>query len=295
MDTPDRRAEEGQARPHLAQVNRTIAASFAIAVILLSALPGEADPGRVLRVCADPNNLPFSSQHTPGFENQIAGVLGRALGASVEYTWSAQRRGFFRNTLKANLCDVVLGVPVGLAMVRTTAPYYRSAYVFVSRTDRALAIHSLRDPRLHKLRVGVQLVGEDGANPPPAHALARRGIVDNVIGFHVNGNYADGSPPADIVRAVVDRRIDVAIVWGPLAGGFAARSKTPLVVTPVEEASDAGLPMAFDIAVGVRKSDAQLADELDRALVAHRGQILRILDAWKVPRVSSKPAREVTQ
>jgi mxaJ protein len=272
-----------------------IAASCAVAVIMLSVLPCEADPGRVLRVCADPNNLPFSSQHTPGFENQIAGVLARALGARVEYIWSAQRRGFFRNTLKANICDVVIGVPVGLSMVRTTAPYYRSAYAFVSRTDRALAIHSLRDPRLHTLRVGVQLVGDDGANPPPAHALARRGIVDNVIGFHVIGNYADDSPPADIVRAVVDRKIDVAIVWGPLAGGFAAHSKTPLVVTSIEEGSDAGLPMAFDIAVGLRKSDDHLADELDRVLDAHRGEILRILDAWKVPRVSLTPAREVAR
>jgi mxaJ protein len=276
-------------------IKNLLTQSCAVAVMLLSTAPAEADAGRVLRVCADPNNLPFSSQHTPGFENQIAGVLARALGANVEYTWSAQRRGFFRDTLEANICDVVLGVPVGLAMVRTTAPYYRSTYAFVSRTDRALAIHSLRDPRLHTLRVGVQLVGDDGANPPPAHALARRGIVDNVIGFHVIGNYANDSPPADIVRAVVDRRIDVAIVWGPLAGGFAAHSRTPLVVTPIDEVSDAGLPMAFDIAAGVRKADAQLAGELDRALVAHRGEILRILDAWKVPRLSVTPDREVAR
>jgi mxaJ protein len=249
----------------------------------------QARPDRVLRICADPNNLPFSSRRAPGFENQIANVLAGALGARLEYTWWAQRRGFFRSTLAAERCDVVIGVPVGLGPARTTAPYYRSAYAFVSRADRGLAIHSLGDPRLHALRIGVQLVGDDGANTPPAHALARRGIVDNVVGFHVAADYTRDSPPAEIVRAVVDRAIDVAIVWGPLAGGFAARSQTPLVVTPVAEASDAGLAMAFDIAVGVRRADAALAAELDRALSAHRTEIDHILDAWRVPRLAVPP------
>jgi mxaJ protein len=265
------------------------------ALALLVSLHGDARTERVLRVCADPNNLPFSGRTAPGFENQIAAVLARALGARLEYTWWAQRRGFFRNTLKAERCDVVIGVPVGLGMARTTAPYYRSMYAFVTRADRTLALHSLGDPRLRTLRIGVQLIGDDGANAPPAHALARRGIVDNVVGFHVMGDYAEDSPPADIVRAVVDRTIDVAIVWGPLAGGFAARSKTPLVVTPLDEASDAGLAMAFDIAVGVRSPDASLAAELDRALTAHRTEIEGILDAWHVPRVAAPPRAEAVR
>jgi mxaJ protein len=131
----------------------------------------------------------------------------------------------------------------------------------------------------------VQLVGDDGANTPPAHALARRGIVDNVVGFHLVGDYSQDSPPAAILRAVVDRAIDVAVVWGPLAGGFASRSQRPLTVTPVDEATDAGLAMAFDIAVGVRRSDGALVAELDRALARHRAEIDRILAGWRVPRV----------
>jgi mxaJ protein len=268
-----------------------LACTFALAFAF--ALRGKAQPlgvpGRtadqVLRVCADPNNWPFSSQRRPGFDNEIAGVLARALGARLEITWWAQRRGFLRNTLQAGSCDAVVGVPVGLDRVRTTAPYYRSAYAFVSRADRGLGIHSLGDPRLAGLRIGVQLVGDDGANTPPAHALARRGLVDRVVGFHLAGDYREDSPPADIVRAVVDGAIDVAIAWGPLAGGFAAHSPIPLVVTPVDEASDAGLAMAFDIALAVRKADTGLAAELDRALAAHRAEIDQILDAWHVPRV----------
>lgn len=184
-------------------------------LMLLVGLHAGARPARVLRVCADPNNLPFSSQRVPGFEDQIAGVLARELGATVAYTWWAQRRGFFRNTLKAGTCDVVIGVPAGLGMARTTAPYYRSVYAFVTRADRALAIHSLDDPRLRHLKLGVQLIGDDGANTPPVHALARRGIVDNVTGYHVIGDYAQDSPPAAILRAVAAGTVDVAIVWGP--------------------------------------------------------------------------------
>jgi mxaJ protein len=260
--------------------------SLSLLAIALATLPAAAGPSRTLRVCADPNNLPFSSAKTPGFENQIAELLAKSLDAKLVYTWSAQRRGFFRTTLKANACDVVIGVPSTLGMVRTTAPYYRSAYSFVSRADRALDVRSLGDPRLRELRIGVQLVGADGANTPPAHALARRGIIDNVRGYSVIGDYGKDSPPADIVRAVVDGTVDVAIVWGPLAGGFARQSKTALVVQPIAAGWDNGLPLAFDIAVGVRHADKALAAELDRALAANRAAIDRILAAWGVPRVA---------
>jgi mxaJ protein len=219
----------------------------------------------------------------PGFENEIAELLGRELGARVQYTWRPQRRGFVRNTLKAKTCDVAIGVPVGLAGVRTTAPYYRSTFAFVTRADRKLVLQSLDDPRLRGLRIGVQLVGDDGANPAPAHALARRGIIDNVVGYPVYGDYARAQPGTDIVRAVEDRTLDVAIVWGPLAGGAAASSRTPLAVTPVAEPVAAGLALAFDIALGVRREDRDLATELDRALVARRADIAAVLARWRVP------------
>jgi quinoprotein dehydrogenase-associated probable ABC transporter substrate-binding protein len=243
-----------------------------------------ASPHRVLRVCADPNNLPFSSRTTPGFENEIADVVARALGASVEYTWWAQRRGFFRNTLKAQLCDVVIGVPVGIGLARTTAPYYRSSYVFVTRADKKLDIHSLDDERLRALTIGVQLVGDDGASAPPVAALAARGIVDNVRGFSVYGDYAKDSPPLDVVRAVEDGTVDVAIAWGPLAGGAASRSRVKLTITPIEQPAES-VPLQFSIALGVRHGDTELAAELEQALVARRAEIRRILTRWRVPQL----------
>jgi mxaJ protein len=235
--------------------------------------------GRTLRVCADPDNYPFTRAQGDGFENRIADVIANELGATLEYTWSAQRRGFFRTTLKARRCDVVLAVPAGFEMTRTTHPYYRSSYVFLSRADRKLRISSLDDPRLSRLKIGVQLIGDDGANTPPAHALARRGIVDNVVGYSVFAG------PDDIATAVARGDIDVAIVWGPRASSFARASRPRLVVTPMRAASDDGLALAFDIAMGVRHPDAALAADLDRAITARQGDIDRILDAYRVPRM----------
>ena len=139
-------------------------------------------PPRTIRVCADPNNLPYSNQAQQGFENRIADLLARDRNAALEYTWWAQRRGFVRNTLTAGSCDIVMGVPVGFDPVRTTRPYYTSTYVFAARQDRQLHLGSLDDPRLKSLRIGVQMIGDDFTNTPPAHALSRRGLVRNVVG-----------------------------------------------------------------------------------------------------------------
>lgn len=247
-----------------------------VAIVLTTSL---ARADRVLRVCADPNNYPLSSERG-GIENELATLIARELRARVEFTWWAQRRGFFRNTLSANACDVVMGVPRGLGMVRTTRAVYRSAYAIVTRVDRKLAIRSLDDPRLKTLRIGVQLAGDEGASPPPMHALAKRGIVDNVVGYNVLGDYTQDAPPATAVHAVRRGEVDVAIVWGPLAAGQRGLAVVPL-------ADDGDLPMTFDIALGVRKRDAELAAELDAAVARQRGRIARLLARWKVPVVEA--------
>jgi len=253
-------------------------------------------PGtRVLRVTADPNNLPFTNDRREGFENRIADILAAELGAEVRYTWRAQRRGFFREALKEGGADLVLGVPAGFDLALTTAPYYRSTYVFVSRADRRLGVRTLDDPALKALKVGVQMIGDDGVNTPPAHALARRGVVDNLIGFTVYGDYRDESPPARIVEAVAKGDVDVAVAWGPMAGYFAKRQGMPLEVTPVKpEADPPGLRFTFAIAMGVRKGDTKLRDEIDVALKRRKADVDKVLDDYGVPRVAGpapKPER----
>jgi mxaJ protein len=257
-------------------------------VLLACGLPGASEgAGPPLRVCSDPNNLPFSTDRREGFENRVAELLAHDLGTALEYVWWAQRRGFIRHTLNADACEVVIGIPHGIEMVATTRPYYRSSYVFLTRRSRALRIRSFDDPRLTRLQIGVQVIGDDGANSPPAHALSRRHIVDNLIGYNVYGDYRSDSPPSRIVKAVADGDVDVAVVWGPLAGFYAARQSEPLDIVPVSTSIDGGLPMAFDISMAVRRHDPVLLSRLNSFLQRRKRDIDRILDEYGVPRLSA--------
>ncbi|MFL6499645.1 MAG: substrate-binding domain-containing protein [Candidatus Udaeobacter sp.] len=273
--------------PRTTRTSRTAKQLFVpVIFVLLVVQIARGEEQRVLRVAADPNNLPFSNDRLEGFENKIAELIARELHCKIEYHWRAQRRGFFRETLKNGDVDLVLGVPAHFDMALTTAPYYRSSYVFVSRSDRNLHVTSFDDPQLHKLKVGVQLVGNDGIDTPPAHALAARGVVNNVVGFTLYGDYSQRNPPARIIDAVANGDVDIAIAWGPLAGYFAKQSETPLEMTPVTPDKDGPLRFAFDVSLGVRKKDRELRDQLDMFVINHRDDINGILDAYNVPRVA---------
>lgn len=245
-----------------------------------------------LRVCADPNNMPFSNQREEGFENRLAELIAGELGNTVRYTWWASRRGFIRNTLNAGACDVVMGVPREYELVRATRPCHRSTYVFLTPEATPHVPTSLQDDELRRMRVGVQIVGDDGASSPPAHILAERGIVANVVGYSVLGDYSTDSPPSRIVAAVAAGEVDVAIAWGAMAGYFAARQQRPLRVTPVPQ-NGSRLPMAFDVAIGVRRADAARAERLDAVLASRSGDIARILDEYRVVRVGDAGGVEV--
>lgn len=259
-------------------------------VILLLAVPAWCDepPGdhKDFRVCADPNNLPFSNHKQEGFENKIAALLARELGSQVTYTWWPQRRGFIRNTLGAGVCDVVMGVPIGYDPVLTSQPYYRSTYVFVYPQDTGYQIASFDDPILHKLKIGVHLIGDDYANSPPAHVLSTKGIVHNVVGYSVFGDYAEDSPPGKIIKAVAASEVDMAIVWGPIAGYFARRQTVPLTLVPVPVSdSSPSLPFAYSIALGVRRGDTEFKAKLDDILIRKTAEIRRVLEAYGIPLV----------
>jgi len=243
------------------------------------------------RVCADPDNLPFSNRKLEGFENKLAELIAKDFGATPTYTWWGQRRGFIRNTMNATLeegrCEIVMGVPANYDLVQTTKPYYRSTYVFVYPKGKGLAIRSLDDPVLKTLKIGVHLLGDDYENPPPVHELSKRGIVDNVVGF--NTFYSDQNPPSTIIDAVASGRIAVAIVWGPLAGYFAQRQRVPLDLVPIPSGKG-DLPFAFDISMGVKKGNEALRTRLQQVLDARHAEIATILKDYGVP----LSARKVT-
>lgn len=267
-------------------------AAFASSSTMMLAAPSAAtDNGATVnpdkpafRVCADPNNLPFSNEAQAGFENKLADLIAAEFNEPVVYEWHAQRRGFVRETLKANKCDVIMGVPQQYGLVEATRPYYRSSYVFVSRADRHIDIESIKDPRLRNLKIGVQLIGDDGFNTPPAHALAEEGIVNNIVGFPVYGDYRKPNPPADIVKAVERRDIDIAAVWGPLAGYFAQLSSVPLTVKSMTD-TESFRPLIFEysIAMGVRKGDDDRRAKLDAIIAKKRPEIDALLKSYGIP------------
>src|SRR4029077_6158219 len=191
--------------------------------------------GKQFRVCADPENMPASNRQLEGFENKIADVIAKDLGASVTYIWWGQRRGFIRNTMNATLkegrCDVMIGAPEGYDLVRTTKPRYPLSYAFVYRKDKGLALKTLDDPILKKIKIGVHILGEDYSNPPPVHELSKRGVVNNVVGFDTF--YSAQNPPSSIIDAVASGKIDAAIVWGPAAGYFVLHQKMPMAMVPI--------------------------------------------------------------
>ena len=236
-----------------------------------------------LRVCADPNNLPYSDLQQQGFENKLAALVAHDMKARLEYTWWSQHKSFATKSLDQGACDVVLGVPATLPDVLTTKPYYRSTYVFVTRTDRHLGITSLTDPRLSRLRIGIHVVGDDYA--PPAIALAHRGITQNVSGFSLFGEYGERNPPRKLIDAVEHGAVDVAIVWGPFAGYFSKDQPLDLDIAPVAPATFLGVPFTYEISAAVRKGNNALRAELNDIFQSQAAVIRRILDQYGVPQL----------
>ena len=236
-----------------------------------------------LRVCADPNNLPLSNAQQQGFENKLAELVAAKLGYTLEYTWWAQRKSFIRHSLDEGRCDVLMEVPSSLAAVDTTEVYYRSTYVFVSRHDRNLQLKSLFDERLSRLRIALPVVGDDYA--PPAVALAARGITANITGFSLFAAEGETDPARHIIDAVEHSVVDVAIVWGPLAGYFAKSAPSALDIEPVSPPAFRGIPFTYGMAMGVRKGNTSLRASLNDFIAANTPAIQRLLVDFAIPQL----------
>jgi mxaJ protein len=249
--------------------------AIVVTALLMLASPSIA---RDLVVCADPDDMPYSREDGAGFENRIVQVVADQMGAQVRYEWQPLRRGAVRKTLTAKACDVLVGVPLGLDAVTTTQPYYRSGFVFVYPRS-VEPFESFDDARLRTLRVGVQLVGVEMAATPAALALAQRGIVANVVGFPAYG----AQPAAQrMIQSLERGELDVAVVWGPQAGYFVRRARTPLAMSLTHGAAR----LEFAIGMAVRTNDTALRDELDAALARSRNRVRGILAQFDVPEVS---------
>jgi mxaJ protein len=253
-----------------------------VGIIISASTIAATAQARELRVCSDPNNLPFSNTKLQGFENQIASIVARDLDAHLTYVWQRMGRGFVREYLANAQCDLLVGIPTNYRPVLTTAPYYRSTYVFVSRRNNNVDVTSFNSPELHGLKIGVQVLEEEYT--PPGEALARRGMQAAIVGYDTTDD------AESIIRAVANRQVGIAVVWGPLAGYFAQKYHGTLALAPVEpEVDPPGLPFTFAISMGVRKGNTKLRDELDRVLMQRQSEIREILTRYGVPQLPLAP------
>jgi mxaJ protein len=254
---------------------RNYLSAFAFLVTSISGLAQSS-----LRVCADPDDLPFSNASRAGFDNKIAEDLGRDLDRRVVFVWARARRGFLHEQFNRNACDVMMGVPAGMKHVRSTIPYYRSSYVFVTRRSDHLQLTRFDDPAIGQQRIGLQILEEDFS--PASLPLIRTGHAAQFVGFDSFG--ADGG---DIVRAVANKRVGFSVVWGPLAGYYAARQHTPLNLSPVEPSVDSsGIPFSFAISIAAHSNDTKLVEDLNGAIQRNRDRIHTILMAYHVPLIA---------
>jgi len=228
-----------------------------------------------LRVCGDPDNLPFSNKKREGFENKIAEVIAKEVGAELTYYWWPHQRGLIRNTLRAGQCDVLISVPQGWEPVLWTRPYYRSGYVIVYPKAKGHKITSLDDPVLKQLKIGVYV------NSPPSETLAEKGIVKNMVGYNPLDHQQDR--PGKIIEDLIAGEIDVAVVWGPVAGYYAKKlNASHLDIVPLQD-EDPGNPFSFEFSMGVREGNKALKAQLEEALSKRQAEIQKILEDYGVP------------
>jgi quinoprotein dehydrogenase-associated probable ABC transporter substrate-binding protein len=229
-----------------------------------------------LKVCADPNDLPFSNDKKEGFENKIAVVLGTALGLKVDYVWFPQVIGFVRNTLQAYRCDLVTGTVAGDELMQTTNPYYFTTYMMVYRSDRGYGFTGLQDPRLARLRLGVV------SATPPSDLLVRHDLMANAKPYQLTVDTRVESPPHEMVQDVVDGRIDVGFLWGPIAGYYRKHDGLPLTLVPI--ADEPGAPrMKYHIAMGVRANEPEWRRRINAVILQRQAEITTILRDYGVP------------
>jgi len=259
-------------------------------LLLACCLAGTAsgDQSEPIRVCADPDNLPYSNREFQGFENKIAEVVGQELGTGISYFWWPAQMGLIRHTLKVDQCDVLISIPKGYDPVLWTKAYYRSTYVLAYLSDRKLGLSSLDDPALKSLRIGVHV------NTPPYDALANRGLAENMVTYRLFFDPQDPDPsrrPEKVLQDVLSGAVDVAVAWGPMVGYFARQHPSPaLEMVPLGD--DSSEPMAFEFSMGVQKGNRELKTRLEGALDRRAADVRRIFEDYGVPLLPLKPPSE---
>jgi quinoprotein dehydrogenase-associated probable ABC transporter substrate-binding protein len=254
-----------------------------LAVLVLAAMPAAQaqTPGEILsytelRVCADPNDLPFSNEKGEGYENKIAQIIGGELKLPVRFIFFPQVTGFVRNTLRARNCDLIMGAVAGDDIVQTTSPYYYSDYVAVWPTGKDFAFTGFDDPRLKTMRIGII------SATPPSDLLVRHGLMANAKPYALMVDTRFESPTRQMIEELAKGEIDVGFLWGPIAGYYIKRDKLPLHIAPIPNEPDAPR-MDYHIAMGVRANEPDWRRRINAATQKHQAEITALLQEYGVP------------
>jgi mxaJ protein len=266
----------------LAARQATTLAAFAVmvglAVTLTLAGPEIADAGGLLRVCADPNNMPFSNEKGEGFENKLAELIASKLDSELEYTWFPEATGYVPNTVGSNACDLVMGYAQGTGLIEDTNPYYYTSYILIYREDDTdlVGVDRLSSPRLKDKRIGIF------AGTPPASILAMYGLVANAKPFESKSGEGASKAAADMIAEIASGDIDAGLLWGPVGGYSAERSPVPLTLVPLVKES-AGPSTIYPITMGVRPKDPQWKHKINKVIAENQRDINTILQGSNVP------------
>jgi len=229
-----------------------------------------------LRVCADPNNLPFSNDKGEGFENKIAELLAHDLNEKLEYTFFPDSQGFIRATLGRNACDVIIGTVAGSGDVATTDAYYHTAYMMATRTADHYATNKVSDWHIAGKRFGLI------AATPPTDLIVEHNLMDQTAIYQLMVDTRVSSPSHDMVKDLVAGRIDVALLWGPIAGYYTKHDHLPLKLVFLNP-EDSKVRLDYHIAMGVRPSDVAFRRRLNQVISRDQPQITKILTEYGVP------------
>jgi len=252
--------------------------------IALASMPASA---QALRVCADPDYLPYSNRAGQGFENKIAEAVAKALGKPLEYAWASYRGHggfpeFLAGALDSRKCDVIMDIPYGSRDERTTAPYYVSSYVFLFKKAANYDLTSMDSPILERVKIGFE------EETPTEAALKMRGLLLRAVSFHVGEH--EGLSPSVMLEAIKTGRVDVIIVWEPAIGNFLSQY-SDLKVVPVPNSRALGSPeqYSFPMSMGVRESDKELEQQLNQVIATHKDEFKAILSSYGVKHFAPEP------
>ena len=255
-----------------------VAAVLAAALALSMGDAGSAHAASQLRVCADPDNMPFSNDKGDGFENKLAELIAERLGDELDYAWFEEKTGYVPNTMGKDACDLVMGYAQGTGLIEDTNPYYYTSYVLIYREDDAELedVESLADPRLKQKRIGVF------ARTPPASILAVHGLVANAKPFEIYSGESTSKAAEAMIAEIASGKLDAGILWGPVGGYYAQRADVPLSLVPLVKET-AGPNTIYGITLGVRPDEPQWKHQINKVLAENQHDINVILQGYNVP------------